>query len=290
MQAGVKSYKQPKWTPGFTLIELLTVVAVIGILMAMLLPALARARAKGQAMSCHNHLRQLTIASLVYTDDFRDHLPYNLGAAEISRTVTRHWYYNWTTPVMSWELEADNTNQVLLTRGGIGPYTGRTAAIYRCPTDRVTSDLQAEAGWTERVRSISMNAMVGDAGEYSRSGSNVNNPYYVQFFKLSQIVQPSSIFMFIEEHPDSINDGYFVNRQETRRWTDLPASYHGGGANLTFADGHAETRTWQFRSTKPAPKPDAAQLPFTIPADETGDYDWLMQRTSTDLHPEPGDH
>ena len=53
---------------------------------------------------------------------------------------------------------------------------------------------------------------------------------------LTLIPEPSNLFVFVEEHPDSFNDGYFLNRPAQREWSDLQASYHDGGANLTFAD------------------------------------------------------
>jgi prepilin-type N-terminal cleavage/methylation domain-containing protein/prepilin-type processing-associated H-X9-DG protein len=273
--------RSPQSGRAFTLIELLVCIGVIAILASLLMPALARARNRAQSITCLNNLKQLSIACLVYTDDYRDRLPYNQGSDEIREAVARNWYYNWTSPIMSWELDSDNTNTVLVTRGGIGPYTSGAARIYRCPVDSVVSDIQAEAGWTRRVRSISLNAMVGDAGEYSMNGTNVNNPGFVQFFKTTQIQQPSQIFMFIEEHPDSINDGYFLNRLAPRlRWTDLPASYHDGAANLTFVDGHAEKRSWKSPTTRPAPRPDSAGLPFTVRPKERVDFDWLSERTS----------
>lgn len=266
------------------MLELLVCIAVIAILAALILPALAGARETGRAVSCLNNSRQLMLACSMYADENRDRLPYNLGQAEIVRLAEQARFYNWTTPVMNWELDPDNTNAPLVVRGGIGPYTGANPRVYRCPGDRVVSDLQAQAGWSERVRTISMNAMVGDAGEYTRSGGNVNNPDYRQFFKISQVPEPVRIFVFIDEHPDSINDGYFLNRHYSKRWIDLPASFHGGAANLAFADGHSEKKVWRFASTKPPARPDAAQLPFPVPAQERGDWDWLMDRTSVDEH------
>jgi prepilin-type processing-associated H-X9-DG protein len=127
-----------------------------------------------------------------------------------------------------------------------------------------------------------MNAMVGDAGQLSTSGANVNNPDYRQFFKVSQVPQPAQIFVFIEEHPDSINDGYFLNHPDDLKWFDLPASYHDGGVNLTFADGHAERHKWRLASTKPPARPGAAHLPLAVTAARQGDLDWLMERTSVD--------
>jgi prepilin-type N-terminal cleavage/methylation domain-containing protein/prepilin-type processing-associated H-X9-DG protein len=273
--------------PGFTLIELLVVIAILGVLAGLLLPALASAKAKSQAISCLNGERQLALACHMYAADFDDRLPYNLGAAEIKALGTQNQYQNWSTPVMSWELDSDNTNTVLLTAGGIGPYTCRSPTIYRCPSDRVVSDLQAQAGWTARVRSISMNAMVGNAGQFSTSGANLNNPDYRQFFTQAQIPQPSDIFVFIEEHPDSINDGYFLNHVESLRWSDLPASYHAGSVNLSFADGHLERHKWRCPSTQPPARPDAAHLPFAVPPAERWDFDWLMPRTSVEVYAGP---
>jgi prepilin-type N-terminal cleavage/methylation domain-containing protein/prepilin-type processing-associated H-X9-DG protein len=271
---------------GFTLIELLTVIAVIAILAALLLPVLAAAKSKAYAISCLSNERQLMLASLVYVGDYNDAMPYNLGAGEIKKLEAQSQFLNWSSPVMSWELDSDNTNVVLLTDGGIGPYASGSSRLYRCPADSVVSDIQAQAGWTARVRSISMNAMVGNAGQYIKAGANVNNPYHRQFLKLGQIPQPSQIFVLTEEHPDSVNDGYFLNKPDSMQWLDLPASYHNGAANLAFADGHLETHKWLFASTKPPARPDAAQLPFSVPVTERADFDWLMARTTIDAYPQ----
>lgn len=269
---------------GFTLIELLTVIAVIAILAALLLPVLASVKSKARGIACLSNERQLMLASLLYVNDFNDALPYNLGVAEIKKLEARRWYWNWTTPVMSWELDSDNTNTVLLTEGGIGPYTSRAAKVYRCPTDSVVSDIQARAGWTARVRSFSMNAMVGNAGQFLQGGANVNNPDYVQFLKLGQIPRPERIFVLTEEHPDSVTDGYFLNQPDSYQWRHLPASYHNGAANLAFADGHLETHKWRLAGTKPPASPDAADLPLPVAARQRADFEWLMYRTTIDSY------
>ena len=123
----------------------------------------------------------------------------------------------------------------------LASYVGFALPIYKCPADKVLSDPQKQAGWTARVRSVSMNAMVGDPGTLLNGGVNVNNPTYRQFLKDTDIPKPSEIFVFLDEHPDSINDGYFIDKAPTTggyngvpdlEWTDLPASYHNGGASF----------------------------------------------------------
>jgi prepilin-type N-terminal cleavage/methylation domain-containing protein/prepilin-type processing-associated H-X9-DG protein len=269
-----------KQARAFTLIELLVVMAIIAILASLLLPALVAARERGRATLCLNNLRQLGFALHLYAGDHDDFLPRNMGADGIHTTVASGEYLNWANNVMSWELDAENTNTTLMTIGGLGPYVGGVAKIFKCPSDRVLSTEQRNAGWTERVRSYSMNAMLGDAGEFMQDGKNTNNPGYKQFLRLSDVPEPSRIFAFVEEHPDSINDGYFLNKYYSYEWIDLPASYHNGGAIFAYADGHADAHRWRHSSTKPQPRPDAAELPFDVPDDERADWYWVLGHMS----------
>jgi prepilin-type N-terminal cleavage/methylation domain-containing protein/prepilin-type processing-associated H-X9-DG protein len=269
----------------FTLVELLVVIAILAILAALLLPALTRARGKAQTVTCLNNVRQVELACLVYTDEFNDRLPYNLGENEINYFRKQNRYPNWSTPIMDWERHSDNTNSALLTEGGIGPYTGRAARLYKCPKDNFVSDIQSGVGWSARVRSLSMNAMVGDAGTFSQSGANVNNPGYRQFFKVTQVPKPSEIFTFVEEHPNSIGDGYFLNKPDTFLWLRLPASHHNGGVNLSFTDGHVEMHKWQSALTQPQVRPGVAYLPLKVWGADLGDFYWLMFRTTTESSP-----
>ena len=273
---------------GFTLIELLVVIAIIAILSSLALPPLARAKARGQSAYCLNNLRQLGLATHLYAGDHEDALPYNMGTEGTRRTVASGQYLNWVNNVMTWELDSDNTNTTLLAAGGLGPFLTGGTSIFRCPSDNVLSGIQRSAGWSGRVRSVSMNAMLGNAGEFLAGAVNTNNPGYRQFFRLSDVPQPSQIFAFVEEHPDSINDGYFINRFYSYEWLDLPASFHNGGANFSFADGHSEFRSWRNSDTKPPSRPDAAQLPRWVAAGQRGDLYWVLSRTSVSAPVEQG--
>lgn len=125
-----------------------------------------------------------------------------------------------------------------------------------------------------------MNAMIGDAGELSESGANANNPHYVQFFRITDIPRPSDIFVFVEEHPDSINDGYFLNQYYVNHWNDLPASDHNGAAPFAFADGHAQLHRWVEGSTQQPSRPDVVDFPLTLADSQTTDLNWVLKHTS----------
>ena len=273
-----------RWS-GFTLIELLVVIALIAILAALLLPALSKARERAQGIVCLNNTRQLALAWMLYADDHNGRLAYNLGGDARRVTVAPRTNLNWVNGIMTWELDNDNTNTATITESGLGLYASRNANLYRCPSDHVLSAVQLKAGWNNRVRSYSMNAMIGDAGDLTASGLNVNNPGYVQYFSLATIPQPSDIFVFLDEHPDSINDGYFLNRPYYTEsygyeWIDLPASYHNGGAALAFADGHSELHRWRSASTRKPARADAVDLPLAITRAEAQDFYWVVKRMS----------
>lgn len=266
----------------FTLVELLVVIGIIGILAALICAGLSKSKAKAASIFCANNLRQLGLAWLMYAHDNNDRLVYNLGGDASRKMVSTNLDWSWVNNIMTWELDPGNTNRAFVSKSRLAVYANWNIQLYRCPADRVLSEIQRDAGWQARVRSVSMNAMVGDAGELMWGRTNRNNPEYIQFLKLSDFRDATSIFVFLDEHPDSINDGYFLNNPEESEWVDLPASYHGGGCNFSYADGHVAPHRWQDRTTLVPAKPNAAPLPYAIPPQNRVDFDWISERTSVE--------
>jgi len=248
---------------GFTLIELLVTSAIIAILAALLLPALGASRAKAQAITCNNNLKQLHLAWQLYAEDNGDQLVNNHGVPE---TLARR--QTWANNVQDWVDGEDNTNLVYLTDSKLGPYANRSTRIYKCPADVVPS------ANGQRIRSVSMNALVGNPGELT----NRFNPQYQQFYKTVEVPNPSGIFVFLDEHPDTLNDGFFMNVFTENAWGNLPGSYHNGRANLSFVDGHTESHRWTAAATlRPILK---ARPAGRIPANPGDDFEWLKVRSS----------
>jgi prepilin-type N-terminal cleavage/methylation domain-containing protein/prepilin-type processing-associated H-X9-DG protein len=252
---------------GFTLIELLVVIAMIAILASLLLPALSRGKLTAQGAACSNNLKQMSLAWLVYADD-NDQLLMNNSSTVDTRTYRQSWVNN----IQDWGTSVENTNPAYILTGKLAPYVNNNVAVYRCPADHTA----AQNG--PRLRSISMNSLVGDP----LRNPNRFNPTWVQFLKLTQFPGPSGFYVFMEEHPDTINDGYFMNRWDEIKWGNLPASWHNGAANISWADGHVERHRWIPDTVRPPVQGGVGSGGF-VPSPPT-DYLWLRERTSVKLN------
>jgi prepilin-type N-terminal cleavage/methylation domain-containing protein/prepilin-type processing-associated H-X9-DG protein len=241
---------------GFTLIELLVVIAIIAILAAMLLPALSRAKTKAQGVSCLNNTKQLAVAWIMYSDDHGTVLVANRPKAEIQFGLNPD---SWILGDISYG-RAEGTNTAFLINALLGPYL-KSTAVYKCPADQTLTTIGGVS--YPRVRSISMNLLLGN-----------NN----KLKKMSDLVDPRPVmtWVFIDEHPDTLNDGqwYMNNKLE---WTDYPASYHNGAGGLSFADGHSEIRKWQEASTR-QPVTGSSRPPQADVSSTPRDARWMLQR------------
>jgi prepilin-type processing-associated H-X9-DG protein len=102
---------------------------------------------------------------------------------------------------------------------------------------------------------------------------------------------PSNLYVTLDEHPDSINDGYFDNDADpdgtkwvssagTATWADTPASNHGGACGFSFADGHAEIHKWKSTLCTILPVTYGPLPHRTFDAAGLQDANWIATRSS----------
>jgi hypothetical protein len=216
----------------------LAVIATIATLAALLLPTLNRAKAKAYQATCLSNLRQLGIAWMLYKDDNSDSL-----VESYSTDNPLAWVQGDMT------IAAEAVDPDLIKAGKLYNYN-QNVQIYHCPTDQ---GVTIEGINLQSVRSYSMNSFMGDRPYNAPPNPNTATGYVPFFSQLSDMPDPSKLFVLIDEDERSISGGSFVTDPQARVWYSFPAvsaHRHSYSSSMIFADGHGWA--WQFRDPRTA--------------------------------------
>jgi prepilin-type N-terminal cleavage/methylation domain-containing protein/prepilin-type processing-associated H-X9-DG protein len=263
MHANLKS-KSGGWH-AFTLIELLVVIAIIAVLAALLLPALSKAKARAQRISCISNLRQLGFAWHFYIGDNNDQMPLNDMAANGPGSISDGWTWPGSWVVGSARRDTTSAN---LRLGTLFPYVGNVK-VYWCPNDR--SSVTNHPGML-RARSYFLSG-------YLNGVDRKNHPRVLARIrtKFSQLKQPAEVWSFLDGSEGTISGGaclvWPLGSKYGNEWFSQPSDRHDGGANLAFTDGRVDWHKWR----RPKLKRGGGFKPETDPLGLL-DLRWLQAR------------
>ena len=202
---------------GFTLIELLVVIAIIALLMAILIPALTRAREQGKRAACIHNLKNLVLAWLMYTDDNDGHLVKGNAGDN-----------GWVKLLGSLPNEEPVQDQLDTIRNGLLFEYAKMTKLYRCPV----------AERNEMRTYSTVHAMNGL--KFSGSGD--------VYKKLSEIRRPGERLVFLDDYGEDWDACWAVWHTQPTWWNPIPMRHHGG-TTLAFAEGHCEWWSWRDQRT-----------------------------------------
>jgi prepilin-type N-terminal cleavage/methylation domain-containing protein/prepilin-type processing-associated H-X9-DG protein len=206
---------------GFTLIELLVVIAIIAILMAILMPALNRAREQGKRAMCMGNVKQLMLAWIMFADDHDQKLVN--GAAGRGGWVGTGWHQNY----MQGEMLPEEEQIEAIRKGTLWDYV-KDEGLYKCPTG-------VRGQFITYTIIDSMNGLSRAGAQHLRNENRLD------------IDNMAKKIVFLDEGwvtPDS-----FAVHPDREEWWDDPPVRHGDGAVLSFADGHGEHHKWRGSDT-----------------------------------------
>jgi prepilin-type N-terminal cleavage/methylation domain-containing protein len=243
---------QPK---AFTLIELLVVIAIIAILAAMLLPALANAKAKSQQTSCISNCRQMGLATIMYRDDNEDRFPFGVDV----------------TGANAGQLMLDPTSWMMLLMrymGGATTNSNSTTRVYWCPAEKTpTTTLPYRLNYRANRQIFRDPAVV--------TGVPLRGP---------SILKPSA-YMIISEHaPNDMGfsvDASGMNGKRTS-WNNTGGGQYGTSPGMVrhswgmcspATDGHADWLKMPAYNPGKAAPPDLQDLSDTT--DDTAGQNWV---------------
>jgi prepilin-type N-terminal cleavage/methylation domain-containing protein/prepilin-type processing-associated H-X9-DG protein len=239
---------------GFTLVELLVVIAIIAVLMAILMPALKAAREQGKRGVCLNNLKQLTLAWILYADDYEGKLP-NSDVGYTGTPPVHTWWVQWPfiPPGPSIENVTMNEWHNVIKAGQMYKYC-KNVNLYRCP------NAPKRYGLSYAIVD-SMNGFCGWGPETQE----------LKITLINQIRRTSERMVFLDESPPS--PGTWGIKYMKEAWWDPPPKLHSKGTTFSFVDGHSEFWKWKDPRTPKSvwdnPAPD--EIPHDV--DQPGNED-----------------
>ncbi len=286
----------------FTLIELLVVIAIIAILLAVLVPALRKAKELSAAIVCMANDSSASKAWVSYSEDNKGNLmdgdaPDSVSGKEtfkINGSDVPVWCF------VGAPQSAAGNEQLLVTedeirgleKGALWEYMGKAFKAYHCPIDKrhvkpptSTASQQPPGALVGGYRTFSMGAVLS---QWGKSTTNVmwatgEGDYAVT--KMTQFTSPSSKFVFLEEwDPRGWNHRTFNVWLNTVSWCDAIAMAHSGASTFGYADGHADRYKWTGPRTKEFfdVKNQGTYAPHNPPVElkdqkDINDYNWFVQ-------------
>jgi prepilin-type N-terminal cleavage/methylation domain-containing protein/prepilin-type processing-associated H-X9-DG protein len=238
-RSNMKNISKSREHTGFTLIELLVVISIIALLMAVLMPALSKARKQGKRAACMSNIKQLLLGWTAYGETYEGKIA-NGGQASLDRPITEDYWctsakpadlkYDWDW--FPWDITTLQKRIDKLKTGSLWPYL-KNPDIYRCPESKRNM---------HRTYSIvtSMNARWDFVAKCCDSKEGEIN------YSLGQIQKPQEKIVFVEEGFPSPNafEVYYVKES----WCDKPQAPHNKAANFGYSDGHVEL--WKYEDKR----------------------------------------